>query len=172
MHDFEKEVFFSNYCSVLKTENKLIIQTNFSTLSLFYRVLILVIISFAIFSSCLLIIINQIISGIAVLFFLSVFCLYLYHEIRKHTWDIDKSSQIITLQKVFSYWKKIQTYNFSEIGSLIYQKDHRDYGDMHKLVFVYKNADNIKIFKGRKGDCKKLGIIISNFMNKIFEYKP
>ena len=93
-------------------------------------------------------------------------CLFLYFIFQKHTLTIDKSSQIITSQKVFTYLKQIRTFSFSDIEWLIYRRDQGDYGEMYKLEFVLKNTKDLRIFKGFKEECKQLGIIISDFIDK------
>ena len=167
MQNSEPEIFIDKYCSVKKSDNRLTILMNQSKVSLFYQFLIVLIILFAIIFLYILITIYSIIGGLSFLFFSFFFpCLFLYHKFQKHTLTIDKSSQIITSHKVFTYLKRIRTFSFSDIEWLIYRLDQRYYGAMYKLEFVLKNIKDLRIFKGFKEECKQLGIIISDFIDK------
>ena len=166
MQNSEPEIFIDKYCSVKKSDNRLTILMNRSKVSLFYQFLIVLIILFAIVFLFILLTIDHIFLGVSFLFFSIFPCLFLYLKFQKHTLTIDKSSQIITSQKVFTYLKQIRTFSFSDIEWLIYPRDHGDYGEMYKLQFVLKNTKDLRIFKGFKEECKQLGIIISDFIDK------
>jgi len=166
MQNSEPEIFIDKYCSVKKSDNRLTILMNRSKVSLFYQFLIVLIVLFAIVFLFILLTIDNIIVGVFFLFLAFIPCLFLYHKFQKHTLTIDKSSQIITSQKVFTYLKRIRTFSFSDIEWLIYRLDQRDYGAMYKLEFVLKNTKDLRIFKGFKEECKQLGIIISDFIDK------
>jgi len=69
---------------------------------------------------------------------------------------IDKSSQIITSQKVFTYLKQIRTFSFSDIEWLIYRRDQGDYGEMYKLEFVLKIPKILEFLKDLKRNANNL----------------
>jgi len=171
MQNSNKEIFINKYCSVEKSDSQLTILMDRSKLSLFYQFLIVSIIFFAIAFLFILLVIYNIIVGLSFLFLSFFPCLFLYHKFQKRTWSFDKTLQTITFKKVFTYLRQIRTINFSEIDSLIYRRDIHDFGDMHKLFLILNNAKNIKIFKGFKDECKQLGDIISEFIDKKF-YGP
>ncbi|MFX0024696.1 MAG: hypothetical protein ACFE9S_20480 [Candidatus Hermodarchaeota archaeon] len=95
----------------------------------------------------------------------------LYYKFKTETIDFDRSSHTITFQKIFLYLKQIRTFNFSEIEWLIYRRDQRDYGKLYQLEIVLKDTKDIKIYKGFKEECKELGTIVSNFVDKKL-YEP
>ena len=167
MQNSEPEIFSDKYCSVKKSDNRLTILMNQSKVSLFYQFLIILIILFAIIFLYILITIYSIIGGLSFLFLAFFFpCLYLHTKFQKHTLTIDKSSQIITSQKVFTYLKQIRTFSFSDIEWLLYRRYQGEYGELYKLEFVLKNIKDLRFFKGSKDKCKQLGIIISDFIDK------
>ena len=166
MQNSENEILIDSYCIVNKSDNKLTIYVSESKLSLFYQFLILLFILVPLSSIIVILTINNIIVGVSFLCLSSLLCIFLYYKFKKETFNIDKSSQTITFQKVFIYLKQIRTFNFSEIEWLIYRRDQRDYGNFHILEFVLKDTKDIKLFKGFKEECKELGSIISEFVDK------
>lgn len=166
----------SEYCSILRFNDKLSIYIDMSKDSRCYRGLLLM------FSPLYLFFFyglgtGGIIDGIIAIIIVSSFIIpsaipYLYYKNQTHKWIFNKTTQSIKFLKILAHFKKVKDFNFSEVSSLIYRHDTKYLDPYYALFIVLRNDKMISIYIGKKNECINLGNEISEFIEIPFFYKP
>lgn len=159
----------SSDCSIEKNQNILKIEITFSKNSNFYKNLIFI--SISCFSLFLIFLwFNLIIQGVIYLIFLILIMIpcisgHLYYKNQKNEWIFDKSQSTIIFSKIFKHLKRIKTFDFSEVRSLIYQRDYKYWhSHFYNLSLIFNKNRISKIYIGEREKCKVLGSVISDIM--------
>lgn len=174
---FIQEEILNKYCSILKSEKKLIIRSNIWLSALFPILRIILCLNpFFIFLLILIYIergsamfygINNIFTYLLVLIiFVLPISLFLGTFRRKEELILDKLSKTLIFNQTSPRFRQLEIINFHKIEEVIYQENEYDFN----LLFMLQSSEKRDIFSGSKEECKKLGRIIAEFLDKHFCY--
>ena len=167
----------SDYCLILRFNDRLIIHIDLTKDSRCYRALLLM------FSPSYLLFFyglgtGGIIDGIIAIIIVSSIILpfaipYLYYKNQTHEWIFNKTTQRIKFHKLFAHFKKVKEFNFFEVSSLIYRHSAKYFEPYYyALLIILTNDKMINIYIGKEDECINLGNEISEFLEVPFSYKP
>ncbi|TFG21463.1 MAG: hypothetical protein EU529_13570 [Promethearchaeota archaeon] len=178
INQLEGEEIINKYYSILKSKNKLIIRFNYWLYAIF--AILRIILCFNPFLIFLLILI-YIERGISMFFGItSIFTTYLLILIilllpislflgtfrRKKELILDKFSKTLIFNQTTPRFRQLEIIDFQKIEEIIYQDNECGF----YLFFILQNSKKRDIFSGSIEDCRKLGRIIAEFLDKPFYY--
>jgi hypothetical protein len=152
----------------------LLINYNVSIKEIFYFVLFFLPLILPFFLG--LVMINNIGAKIFCLLFMLTFLIlffYTYYTSITPNWIINKENSLVVNEKTYLKHKKKGEIKFSEIMYLSYSGPSH-IGAIYSLNFVvyflykFHKINDIVIYRGGEHDCKRLGIIIAEFIKKDF----
>jgi len=118
-------------------------------------------------------ILSTILLILALFLFLScIYCifLYFYNKDRFTHLDFDILNNKINFLKVNPKYKELKFFTISNLDSIYYKIGYR--GIFFSLYILFKDNKRFKIYTGLGIErIKRMGYLISNFLNKPFKYK-
>ena len=161
----------------MKTQDKLIIKTNYIDESKSW-LFSFIIFGLPLWGGFMLSLFFDPIGSLYFLIFLIpvttlIFLGFIMFRYRKREWHIDKTKEVIQyIKRLRNIPKALKKISFSKVDFLFYKGWEWEYpssSHIYTLNFLVL-PNTIRIFKGEKDVCIKLGIIIAQFLEQSFYY--